>query len=121
MNLMEFTDGGSVTNFVAKKSIYKSKEDFLHDCLNEFDYILEDYLSDSECEKMKSFTDTSIVEDGVYCRYYPRLPDAFGYLDMESGYTFCPKGRGAFEVYSIDFENLLKVFSLQKNNHNEKR
>lgn len=109
MELIEFTDGSSVTNFVAKKSIYKSKEDFLSDCLSEFDYILEDYLNDSEWEKMKSFTDTSIVEDGIYCRYYPSLPDDFAYLDMESGYTFCPKGRGAFEVYAIDFKQLLKV------------
>ena len=109
MELMEFTHGSIVTDFVAKKSIYKSKEDFLKDCLSKFDYILERYLNYSEREKMKSFTDTSIVEDGIYCRYYPRFPEDYTHLDTEGGYTFCSKSRGAFEVYAIDFNQLLKV------------
>ena len=109
MEITEFTDGNTVTNFVAKKSIYKSKEGFLSDCLSEFEYIIEDYLNDSEFEKMKSFTDTTIVEDGIYCRYHRCSQSYFEYSFTQNGYIFCEKDKDAFEVYSIDFNKLLKA------------
>ena len=48
MEICAFHDGSSYTDFVGKQSSYMNKEDFLADCFNEFDYILEDYLTEQE-------------------------------------------------------------------------
>lgn len=107
MEICVFNDGSSDTDFVGKQSLYKSKSDFLADCFGEFDWILESYLTEKEWHQMALFKDTSIVKDDGYCRYYPKIPDSCG-ADIENGYMFCEKGKGAFSVYSVNISDLAK-------------
>jgi len=100
---MPFYEGGdgSLTDIVAAKSLFKSKEDFLYWFLNdseEYGDFLNGYLENEE----KPFFTIDDVQEG-YVRYYPHFGEDSG-ANIESGYMFCNKGRGAFEVYSISFQ-----------------
>lgn len=97
MILMEFTDGSSITHFVGRKSAFECDGDFLDKCIREYDWKIDELELDLRIE---------YVQDGVYCRFYPNMPQEMAYLDLESGYTFCDKGRGAFEVYVIDIRSI---------------
>lgn len=101
MHLIEFTDGSSTTEFVGKKSAFKDAADFLVQCKGEFDWKFDEIDFDIRVEH---------VADGMYCRYYPKMPNDMSHLDMESGYTFCDPGKGAFEVYVLPFRKLCKQF-----------
>lgn len=92
MYLIEFTDGSSTTELVGKKSAFKDATDFLEKCRGEFDWILDELKFEINAEQ---------VIDGLYSRFYRNMPSDYAYLDLESGYTFCDKGRGAFEVYVL--------------------
>lgn len=106
MDICAFTDGSSYTQFVGKKSLYRSKEHFAEECIKEFDYILEDMFSEQEHVQVLNKIHAEIVYDNLYCRYYPRMPEDASHLDLEDGYLFCEKGKGAFEVYVIDVQEL---------------
>ncbi|HHL0969542.1 hypothetical protein [Bacillus thuringiensis] len=106
MDICAFADGSSYTQFVGKKSLYESKEHFAKECTKEFCYILENMLSEQDYLKVMSKINSEVVHDNLYCRYYPRMPEEMSYLDLESGYLFCDKNKGAFEVYVIDIEEL---------------
>lgn len=99
MHLIEFTDGSSTTEFVGKKSEFKDASHFLGECRGEFDWKFDDIDFEIKHEH---------VIDGMYCRYYPKMPEDMSHLDLESGYTFCEKGRGAFEVYVLPWQKLCK-------------
>lgn len=103
MNLITFSDGSSTTNFVASKKNYKTKEDFLKDCLGEFDY----EISALKEKGVRMPTVDDVYED--YCRYYPKMPQDYSYLELEGGYVFTEKRKGAFEVYAIDLRYLAKT------------
>lgn len=107
MEICAFHDGSSFVDFVAKQSDYNNKAHFLSSCFNEFESILEDYFSEKEWNQMALFTDTTIVKDDLYCRFYPNMPEDSG-PDIESGYTYCQEGRGAFLVYSVSIEELVE-------------
>ncbi|WP_336769855.1 hypothetical protein [Bacillus bombysepticus] len=109
MDICAFTDGSSYTQFVGKKSLYESKVRFVEECIKEFSYILEDIFSEQEFLKVIEEMGAANVHDNLYCRYYPRMPEDVSYLDLEEGYLFCEKGRGAFEVYVIDIQELKKL------------
>ncbi|WES09701.1 hypothetical protein [Bacillus paranthracis] len=106
MDICAFTDGSSFTQFVGKKSLYKDKEHFVKECIKEFDSILEDIFSEQEYLVLLNKIGSEIVHDNLYCRYYPRMPEEVAYLDLDEGYLFCEKGKGAFEVYVIDIEEI---------------
>lgn len=97
MHLIEFTDGSSTTELVGKKSAFIDAADFLKQCKGEFEWKFEDIDFEITAED---------VQDGAYCRYYPRMPEDFSHLELESGYTFCDPGKGAFEVYFIPWQKL---------------
>lgn len=97
MHLIEFTDGSSTTELVGKKSAFKDAADFLKQCKGEFEWKFDDIDYEITVDH---------VVDGLYCRYYPRMPEDYSHLEMESGYTFCDPGRGAFEVYVIPWQEL---------------
>ncbi|MFF2532306.1 hypothetical protein ACFVS2_25690 [Brevibacillus sp. NPDC058079] len=94
MELMPFRDNGNgaILSFVGKKSLFTSKEEFVENVLSEF----EDDFSDLDPECLPTIDD---VKES-HCRFYPILPEGF---DIQSGYTFCEPGKGAFGVYYIDF------------------
>ncbi|GAB6553021.1 hypothetical protein bcgnr5378_06300 [Bacillus cereus] len=106
MDICAFTDGSSYTQFVGKKSLYENKDRFAKECVKEFSYILEDIFSEQEFLKVMEKMDAGIVHDNLYCRYYPRMPEDVSYLDLDEGYLFCEKSRGAFEVFVIDIQEL---------------
>lgn len=106
MELIEFTDGHSVINFVGKKSIFSSKEDFFKAMVNEFDCTLGQLFTESELAKIPELDVEDLVLDGAYCRYYTRIPEEASHLGLESGYLFCPRGQGAFEVYVVNVDEL---------------
>lgn len=83
MAFMECGDG-SITDIVGVKKLFKDKEDFADFALNEYD-----------CFEEKPTADMVEVD---YIRYYPHMPEGF---QIDSGYTFCKKGKGAIEVYRI--------------------
>ena len=99
MHLIAFTNGSSTTEFVGKKSGFKDAADFLEACKGEFDW---------KFDEIDFAVNPDDVFDGVYCRYYPRMPADMSHLDLESGYTFCDKQRGAFEVYVLPWEKHCK-------------
>lgn len=102
MKLIEFTDGSSTTELVGKKSAFKDPADFLEQCKREWDWKFDKL--DFEIKKEH-------VQDGAYCRYYPKIPEDYSHLDLESGYAFCERGRGAFEVYFIPFRELYEKYA----------
>ncbi|GAB6427986.1 hypothetical protein bcgnr5372_38530 [Bacillus luti] len=106
MDICAFTDGSSYTQFVGKKSLYENKGNFAEECIKEFSYILEEIFSEQEFLKVIENMVAGIVHDNLYCRYYRRMPEDVSYLDLDEGYLFCEKGRGAFEVFVIDIQEL---------------
>ncbi|WP_064199037.1 hypothetical protein [Brevibacillus brevis] len=97
MELMVFREDGhgAVTQFVGRKDLFESKDEFVEECLAEF----EDELEEFEPEDLPKVTD---VKEG-YCKYYSVVPEEVD-VDMESGYLLCdPSEDGSFEVYYIDF------------------
>lgn len=106
MKLIEFTDGSSITEFVGKKSAFKDANEFIEKCKSEFGHILEEIDFDIRVE---------YVVEGMYCRYYPKMPSDMSYLGLESGgYTYCDKGNGSFEVYVIPIRELIAKRSFLK-------
>lgn len=103
--VLDFRDGNSVTAFVGKKSEFSSVDAFLSACQSEFDY---------EIEKLGVTILPEHVVDGVYCRYYSKMPEDVSYLELESGYLFCDKGKGAFEVYCVSLRDLKKPVSAEE-------
>jgi len=99
MSFYEGGDGG-LTDIVGKKSLFKSKEDFVHWLLNDS----EEYESHFDCykegEERPVFTEDDIREG--YVRYYAHFAEDSG-MDIDGGYTFCENKRGSFEVYYIRF------------------
>ena len=93
---------GSLTDIVAEKSMFKSKEDFLQWFLNDSEeygtYLDSHYSTD---EELPVFTIDDIEEK--YVRYFPNFGEDSG-MAIDSGYTFCDKGRGTFATYSISFQ-----------------
>lgn len=109
MLICAFTDGSSYTHFVGKKSMYKYKLAFLQECFKEFDVILEGFLTEEEWGIRKEIKNIELVYDNLYCRYYHHMSEEVSYLGLESGYLFCDKARGAFEVFAIDVTELVKA------------
>ena len=96
MELMAFLEGGNgaVTQFVGRKDSFKSKEEFVAECLDEF----EDELEDCALEDLPTVAD---VKES-YCKYYSVVPEDID-VDMDSGYMLCaPTESDSFEVYYID-------------------
>ncbi|SNS22673.1 hypothetical protein SAMN05446037_1006112 [Anaerovirgula multivorans] len=93
---MAFYEGGcgSLTGIVGRKDLFKSKKDFLDWCMHDCDELESDF---SFLDENPEFTTDDISED--FIRYYPRMPEGF---EIESGWTFCKKGRGAIEVYVLN-------------------
>lgn len=91
---MEFREmgNGSCTNIVGRKDLFKNEEDFINDMSEEYEYIFESQI-------VKPTKDSVYIS---YVRYYPHFGESSG-MDIDSGYTFCRQGRGAIEVYCIDF------------------
>jgi hypothetical protein len=79
---------GNATDVVGSKKIFNNAQEFIDFIYNEYDYVFED-VEKPTVDKIK--TD--------YIRYYPKMPEEF---EIESGYTFCKKGRGAIEVYRLE-------------------
>lgn len=96
--VMAFEEGGcgATTNIVGRKSLFKSKEDFLNYCIKENEDI-EDMVNNNDFD-IKDLIIENVSED--YIRYYPKMPEGF---ELESGWTFCGKGRGALAVYVYTF------------------
>jgi hypothetical protein len=84
---MEFREGGcnGITDIVGRKSLFKNEQDFADFANTEFGIDAET----SSAENVKT----------AYIRYYPKMPEGF---EIESGYAFCNKGRGAIEVYRLE-------------------
>ncbi|MCM3143064.1 hypothetical protein [Brevibacillus sp. MER 51] len=96
MDLKAFREDGhgAVIQFVGRKDQFKSKEEFLEECLDEFEDELEEY----EPEDLPAVAD---VKEG-HCKYYSVVPEDVD-IDMDSGYMLCdPSEDGSFEVYYID-------------------
>lgn len=97
--VMAFQEGGcgSVTQIVGRKTLFKSKEDFLNYCATENEDI-EEMVANADFD-----TNDLIIDDisEGYVRYYPRMPEGF---EIESGWTFCKKGKGAVEVYIMNLD-----------------
>lgn len=99
---MSFYEGGcgGLTDIVARKSLFKNKEDFIKWLITESEeyesYI--DYLYPNETMPL---TEEDVKES--YVRYFRNFGEGSG-MEIESGYTFCKKARGAFEVYCINFQ-----------------
>lgn len=112
MHLIEFTNGSNTTEFVGKKSAFKDASDFLEQCKGEFEWKFDEIDFEIKPEH---------VIDRAYCRYYPKMPEDYSHLGLESGYTFCEEGRGAFEVYVLPWEKLYKelAYSGEKGADNE--
>jgi len=83
---------GTLTQIVGNKNLFKSKKDFLLWCLTDCEELEYDFQ-----DQTQNWTIDNIVES--YVRYYSHMPEGF---NIESGYTFCNKGKGAFEVYVLD-------------------
>ena len=96
--VMSFEEGGcgGIHSIVGRKSLFKSEEDFLKYLIEEDDDM--EYMVNNNDFDTEHLTIDSISED--YVRYYPKMPEGF---EIESGYTFCNKGKGAFEVYVYNF------------------
>lgn len=75
------------TDIVGSTKIFKSKDDFIDFAFKEYDYEFDD------AEKPDP---NNVTID--YIRYFPKMP--FGF-EIESGYTFCRKAKGAVEVYRL--------------------
>jgi hypothetical protein len=99
---MSFYEGGdgSLTDIVARKSLFKNKEDFLKWILNDSEEY-ETHYDDLELSEVPTF-EISEVKEG-YVRYFRNFGEDSG-MSIESGYTFCDKGRGAFKVYYVNFQ-----------------
>jgi len=84
---MQFQEGGcgSPTNIVGKKLLFKDEKEFLEMAKEEFETDID------------TFNEVYIT----YIRYYPCFGEDSG-MEIESGYTFCNKARGAIEVYCLD-------------------
>lgn len=106
VDIVEFTDGSSVTHFVGKKSLYANKGLFYQAVKQEFEDTIKRYFNEAEREVVGNLEASEIVHDTVYCRYYPRFSEDYSHLGLDGGYAFCNKGRGAFEVYVVNFEEL---------------
>ena len=93
-----FQEGGagSISDIVGKKSLFVNKFEFLEWLINECEEIEEGY------EELKLNLNVEDVEER-YVRYFPHFGEDSGF-EIESGYTFCNKGKGAFEVYTISFQ-----------------
>jgi len=84
---MKFQEGGygSAMNVVGKKSLFKSEKDFLDMARDEYEIDIDE------------LNEVYVA----YVRYYPCFGEDSG-MEIESGYTFCNKARGAMEVYCLD-------------------
>ena len=87
---------GSLTDVVGRKDLFKDKQDFLN-------YVLSDKCAELEKERSSNneipkLTIEDVKED--YVRYYPNFPEGMS-MEVKSGWTYCDKNSGAFEVYSI--------------------
>ena len=99
---MSFLEGGdgSLTDIVARKSLFKNKEEFLKWILNDSEEY-ETHYNDLELSEVPTL-ELSEVKEG-YVRYFRNFGEGSG-MSIESGYTFSNKARGAFEVYYVNFQ-----------------
>ena len=95
---MGFYEGGagSLIQIVGRKSLFNDKEDFLRYCNVDCEEI-DEYFDWVSKEEKPIYTIDDVSEG--YVRYFPKMPESF---EIECGYTFCSKGKGAFGVYILN-------------------
>jgi hypothetical protein len=93
---MVFEEGGcgQATNIVGRKSLFKNEQDFIDFIFNNYEYLFENINKE----------DISIDKIYItYIRFYPNMPN-YQSWEIDCGYTFCKKNKGAIEVYCYNIK-----------------
>ena len=87
-----FTDGYYVTDIIAPKSLYPTKEDFIAECEAEYKEGYDDWFDKVKIENVQE----------AHCRYFPNGLEGF---DWDGGcYGLGKAGSGAFPVWRIPLQ-----------------
>lgn len=113
---MMFCEGGcgSETEYVLRKDLFtieQAVERAVYESCDIDEICEQDYfLKIIKQSDYDNFVSTSHI------RYYPHMPDS-GYWEIESGWTYCSKNRGAVEVWAVSIEKIIEAYhSIEVNN-----